>query len=62
MSLLTLEGKSHIIIAQASKEDPMELLATWPEWLAWCAAAAGAAIAVAVVVSIIDATLDLEGN
>mgnify|MGYP001627457761 CR=1 FL=1 len=40
----------------------MELLAAWPEWLVWCAAGAGGAIAIAVIVSIIDATLDLEGN
>jgi hypothetical protein len=61
MSLLNLAGKSHIT-AQISKEESMELLAAWPEWLVWCAAGAGGALAVAVVVSIIDATLDLEGN
>ncbi len=39
----------------------MELLAAWPEWLVWCAASAGGVIAVAVIVSIINVTLELEG-
>jgi hypothetical protein len=40
----------------------MELLAAWPEWLVWCTASAGGMIAVTLVVSIIDAALDLEGQ
>ena len=40
----------------------MELLAAAPEWLVWCAAGAIGALALTVVVSVIEATLDLEAS
>ncbi|HSW20723.1 MAG TPA: hypothetical protein VLJ86_26095 [Ramlibacter sp.] len=40
----------------------MDLLTGWPEWLVWCAASGGGVLAVAVVVNIIDKTLELESD
>lgn len=38
----------------------MEVIATLPDWLVWCAAAAAAAVGLAAVVSTIEAALDLD--
>ena len=38
----------------------MEMIAAVPEWLVWCAASAAGALALALVVSTIEAALDLE--
>ncbi len=40
----------------------MEILAGWPEWLVWCAASGAGILAVAVVVSVIEAALDLDSR
>ncbi len=40
----------------------MEFLAGWPEWLVWCAASGAGILAVAVVVSVIESALDLDGH
>lgn len=40
----------------------MDLLAGWPEWPVWCAAAAAGIFALATVAGMLDAALDLDAG
>jgi hypothetical protein len=45
-----------------AKEIDMELLATMPVWVAWCATGAAGAAALTVVAHILDAALELDAS
>ena len=40
----------------------MEMIAAAPEWLVWCAAGTIGVLALAVLVNVLEATLDLDAS